>query len=240
MSKAKFAAARELIDEKQYAEARAILRTIDHPTARDWEARLNKLDPPMNVEFPTAVAQPKPKRRLTCGQIAVAVIAALILIYITSPRTPTPEAAAIVPTNGPTATNTLKPTAGPSPTITDTLIPSLTPVPSATPKPPTLTPTPAPLLYSGTNGKVIGPIEILPGTYKVTATTSGYMTVQLTVSSGQCGAISGSITDTLMYDLIQGQATDGAQIVFQSQDCKALINVSNVQAPWTLKFEIVG
>lgn len=52
MSKAKFAAAKELIDEKQYGEARAILKTIDHPTAREWEAKLDKLAP---VAAPTRV-----------------------------------------------------------------------------------------------------------------------------------------------------------------------------------------
>lgn len=45
MSKAKFDAAKELIKEKQYDEARAILKTIDHPTAREWEARIDKLSP---------------------------------------------------------------------------------------------------------------------------------------------------------------------------------------------------
>ena len=40
MSKAKFAAAKELIDEKKYDEARNILKTIDHPTAREWENKL--------------------------------------------------------------------------------------------------------------------------------------------------------------------------------------------------------
>jgi hypothetical protein len=43
MSKAKFAAAKELIDEKKYDEALTILKTIDHPTAREWEAKLAKI-----------------------------------------------------------------------------------------------------------------------------------------------------------------------------------------------------
>ena len=46
MSKAKFAAAKELIAEKKYAEARSLLKTIDHPMARQWEEQLNKIDPP--------------------------------------------------------------------------------------------------------------------------------------------------------------------------------------------------
>lgn len=45
MSKAKFAAAKELIDEKQYDSARAILKTIDHPVAREWETKLDALSP---------------------------------------------------------------------------------------------------------------------------------------------------------------------------------------------------
>lgn len=47
MSKAKFEAARELINEKKYNEARAILRTTDHPQAKEWLAKIDKLDPPM-------------------------------------------------------------------------------------------------------------------------------------------------------------------------------------------------
>lgn len=46
MSKAKFDAAQELIDEKDYAGARAILKSIDDPTAREWERRIDALQPP--------------------------------------------------------------------------------------------------------------------------------------------------------------------------------------------------
>jgi hypothetical protein len=45
MSKAKFEAAKELIDKKDYAGARTILKSIDHPTARAWEAKLDALAP---------------------------------------------------------------------------------------------------------------------------------------------------------------------------------------------------
>lgn len=58
MSKAKFAAAKELIDEKKYDEARGILKTIDHPTAREWEAKLNRIDPPSASSFLQAVPPP--------------------------------------------------------------------------------------------------------------------------------------------------------------------------------------
>jgi len=38
--------AREHIKAKRYDEARAILKTIDHPTARKWLAKLNEIAPP--------------------------------------------------------------------------------------------------------------------------------------------------------------------------------------------------
>lgn len=59
MSKAKFAAAKELIDEKKYTEARDVLKTIDHPTAREWEAKLNKIAPQLSP-FPFQASSPPP------------------------------------------------------------------------------------------------------------------------------------------------------------------------------------
>lgn len=46
MSNAKFLAAKELIQDGDYDAARAILKTIDHPTAHKWLKRVDKLDPP--------------------------------------------------------------------------------------------------------------------------------------------------------------------------------------------------
>ena len=45
MSNAKLTAAREFIQEKQYAAARQILETMDDPTARKWLAQLNDIAP---------------------------------------------------------------------------------------------------------------------------------------------------------------------------------------------------
>ncbi|MBE2182202.1 MAG: hypothetical protein IAE89_02140 [Anaerolineae bacterium] len=45
MAKEKLAAASELIKEKHYAEARAILKTIDHPTATEWLKKLDAVAP---------------------------------------------------------------------------------------------------------------------------------------------------------------------------------------------------
>jgi hypothetical protein len=45
MSREKMAAAKQLIQEKKYTEARVILRTIDHPTARKWLVQLDQRAP---------------------------------------------------------------------------------------------------------------------------------------------------------------------------------------------------
>lgn len=45
MSQVKMQAARELIEEKRYEEARAILKTVDDPLAQKWLSKLNKTSP---------------------------------------------------------------------------------------------------------------------------------------------------------------------------------------------------
>lgn len=45
MAKEKLIAARELIREKRYTEARALLHTIDHPKAAEWLATLDRIAP---------------------------------------------------------------------------------------------------------------------------------------------------------------------------------------------------
>jgi len=64
MSKQKMLTAREFIKEKRYDEARLILETVDHPTAREWLARLDEIAPPLpDVDLPDIVdAAPAPER----------------------------------------------------------------------------------------------------------------------------------------------------------------------------------
>jgi GTPase SAR1 family protein len=57
MSKAKFQAVREFIQEKRFAEARVLLQTIDHPTAREWLVKLDKVE---------AARKPNGNKPLTC------------------------------------------------------------------------------------------------------------------------------------------------------------------------------
>lgn len=58
MSKQKFESAKILIDQKKYGDARKILKTIDHPTARVWERKLDALD---DFAVPADLPKVKPK-----------------------------------------------------------------------------------------------------------------------------------------------------------------------------------
>ncbi|MBC7811319.1 MAG: zinc ribbon domain-containing protein [Burkholderiales bacterium] len=51
MSKAKFDAARELIREKKFTEARAVLNNIDHYKAQEWLAKLNDIEASNNTIY---------------------------------------------------------------------------------------------------------------------------------------------------------------------------------------------
>lgn len=79
MSKAKFDAARELVRERKYTEARAILRTIDHPQATAWLAKIDQIDPPKVAPInPIEPLKAKPvkrsKRKYLYGCLFVALI----------------------------------------------------------------------------------------------------------------------------------------------------------------------
>lgn len=90
MSKAKFQAAKELIDEKKYGEARALLKSIDHPTAREWEAKLDKLSPPQSIgSNPTQPAVKRRKSSRTGCLLLIAIV--LVLFYATTLNSPPPS-----------------------------------------------------------------------------------------------------------------------------------------------------
>jgi len=70
--------AREHIKAKRYDEARSILKTIDHPKAKEWLAKVNKISPPA-----------KRKRRIRpviAIPLAIVVVIIVIVIAITMSR----------------------------------------------------------------------------------------------------------------------------------------------------------
>jgi hypothetical protein len=72
VSQALFIQARELIKDKRYDEARALLREIDHPTAREWLAKLDKLapepSPAVQAETETPPPTPSPREQLLAAR----------------------------------------------------------------------------------------------------------------------------------------------------------------------------
>jgi hypothetical protein len=130
------------------------------------------------------------------------------------------------------ATETPLPTA----TITETTTPTVTLTATNTE---TATVTPAPLIFSGNEATVIGPVEIPAGIYRATATTGGFIIVSVTATAGECGAGTGFLSPGL-FNQSAGQATNGAEAIFTSEGCTALFEVSNVQQSWTLELVKVG
>lgn len=227
MSKAKLAAAREYIEAQQYGMAREILKTIpDDPTAKRWMAKLPRQ---------------RGMRRLGGCLIWLVFLFAGMLIGLLMGGGGTPrEMVAAVPTAVDTATPGPSPTITNTPTPTLTLTPTLTETPTVTPSA-TLTPEPtatvAPLVFSGQGGTVLGPVTIPAGIYRATFTTGGYGIVAFTVNEGACGA--GRFMTPGLFNESAGDATNGAEAVLTSESCRTLIEISNVQQPWALVFELV-
>lgn len=71
MSKAKLVAAKELIQEKRYTEARALLKTVTNPTATRWLEQLDRIDPPVN--HPVMRPAPPPQGYRSPQQTMVAI-----------------------------------------------------------------------------------------------------------------------------------------------------------------------
>jgi len=54
VAKGKFDAVQELVDKHDYVGARAVLKTIDDPMAREWESKIDALNPPHVLSNRTA------------------------------------------------------------------------------------------------------------------------------------------------------------------------------------------
>ena len=88
----------------------------------------------------------------------------------------------------------------------------------------------AELSFAGNNAKLIGPIELEPGYYRVRVTTDAFFIAEVEVMSGTCD-------DGLLFALSRGEATEGAEALFDSEGCTILVDTDNVSAPWSLVFE---
>jgi hypothetical protein len=84
--------------------------------------------------------------------------------------------------------------------------------------------------FEGSDATVTDPVYVPAGIYRVAATTEGYMTVLPTILEGDCGS-------DFYFILSAGEATEGAQAVFQSEGCSLIWEVSNVTEPFEVTFE---
>ncbi|MBI5671108.1 MAG: hypothetical protein HZC41_24190 [Chloroflexi bacterium] len=139
MSQQQFYAAKELINQKRYDEARALLKTINHPAAKDWLRNLDKIQSENTSIFSSAL--PRYSIFFSCGSLLVFCILIVFLWLVfgntgfkevryetTTPTQPKLVALGLVSTPVPTRVGTS--TSTPTPTITDTPTPSNTPLPT--------------------------------------------------------------------------------------------------------------
>ncbi len=83
---------------------------------------------------------------------------------------------------------------------------------------------------------VIGPVLFPDGLYRATVTTNDYLTLRIETLSGDCDPGGGRALFILSAD----DASDGAQAVFRSDSCAALIEISRVDEDWELSFELIS
>lgn len=72
MSKAKLEAAAELIREKRYDEARILLKMVDHPKAKEWLKKLDRISPELpEVKVYRGVEQPHKSNKVLMERLVV-------------------------------------------------------------------------------------------------------------------------------------------------------------------------
>lgn len=90
--------------------------------------------------------------------------------------------------------------------------------------------------FEGQTASVLGPIEFPEGVYRAVVNTNGFFIANLSVLDGQCQQGTGMFGSPLLFSAFQGQAVN-AEAIFSSSGCTTLIEISNIQSPWTLRFE---
>lgn len=93
------------------------------------------------------------------------------------------------------------------------------------------------LSFRGEGGKVIGPIQIPKGVYRAFARTEGYIIVHVNPLDGNCGQGSGSFLTAGLFSATKEEASKGTESLLTSEGCSAILEISNVQAPWLLSLE---
>ena len=95
-----------------------------------------------------------------------------------------------------------------------------------------------PLAWEGETAQLLGPADIDAGLYRATVLTEGYFIAQVASVSGECGQ--GPMMSQFLFNLRGGAASDGAEALFVSEGCTALIETGNISEPWNLTLEKIN
>jgi hypothetical protein len=85
--------------------------------------------------------------------------------------------------------------------------------------------------FEGNAGKLLGPIDLPEGYYRLRAEGEGFIIVELEALSGDCEM---DMINVMNMELTTEFETED---MIESEGCRATIQVSNVFAPWTLVIE---
>jgi hypothetical protein len=121
--------ARDLIQQKRYKEAKAILQGVDHPKAQEWLDKIAEIE----LDNASAAQQSGPAKRGSALPLVLVLVALILiggLIFVARDRIPFIAALLASPT--PTATVT--PSVTPTFTATSTNTPTATQTPTSTPQ----------------------------------------------------------------------------------------------------------
>jgi hypothetical protein len=78
--------AQALIKARRYAEARQILRTVQHPKAREWEAKLDQIAPEIRPAVSTS--RRRPPYLLFLAPVLIVIGAGIVVLLVTQMGTP--------------------------------------------------------------------------------------------------------------------------------------------------------
>lgn len=216
----------DLIRAGEHDAARALLRKIDTPEARNWLAELDRI---------TGGPRPAAQKRsgLSAAQIlagcgCVSVIAATLLVIAIV------GSGLIVSLR---ATPTRPPARATSPAALATPVPVVggatrTPAPAPTSRPAA---TAVSLHFEGEGTEVVGPVSFGTGVYRARVQMGTFGSIIIQRIAGECG---NSFSDSDLLFTVAETEGGSEEAVFRVKECEALIEAKTGQ-PWTLDFEMI-
>ena len=221
MSKAKFAAARELIGDKRYDEARLLLETVDHPKAAEWILRIDAIMAQEKITK-TVTSKPKPQVHIVkgsngggCFRLAIYVIAGVVLLSCLAGIGIIVIGAYVV--NDAIATlevdlGNVGPGEGVEPDET----------------------VPTTHNFEGFSDIIIGPVRFQNGRHRaIVKSTDFSISVNVHAVAGRCD------DGVLGLFWLEESAPLGAEALMTTMNCEALIEVTGLGEQWTLTFELI-